>query len=83
MPSIVRFDLAVVELPDTHPAAHLGRKVPVYGYCIQHPDGPILVDTGVGFGNEFIDDLYRPQRQVLGELLDRAGPSTFYSQAAE
>ena len=73
MPSILRLDLAVVELPATHPAAALGRSVPVYGYCIQHPDGPILVDTGVGFGNEFIDELYQPQRQVLGELLCRAG----------
>ncbi|MEM7323678.1 MAG: MBL fold metallo-hydrolase [Actinomycetota bacterium] len=73
MPEILRLDLAVVELPDAHPAAHRGRTVPVYGYCILHPDGPILVDTGVGFGNEFIDQLYNPQRSRLCDLLRRRG----------
>ena len=50
MPAIVRLDLAVVRLPESHPAAPSGGKVPVYGFCILHPDGPILVDTSVGFG---------------------------------
>lgn len=73
MPSILRLDLAVVELPDYHPAAHRGRTVPVYGYCILHPDGPILVDTGVGFGNDLVDELYNPRREILGQLLQQAG----------
>ena len=73
MPPILRLDLATVELPEAHPAAHRGRTVPVYGYCILHPDGPILVDTGVGFGNEFIDELYKPQRERLGDLLGQCG----------
>ena len=73
MPSIVRLDLAVVRLPASHPAAALGAKVPVYGFCILHPDGPILVDTGVGFGNQFIDDLYEPERARLSELLEHVG----------
>ena len=73
MPAIVRLDLAVVRLPGFHPAAPSGARVPVYGFCILHPDGPILVDTGVGFGNQFIDDLYEPERAVLAELLDRVG----------
>ena len=73
MPTIVRLDLAVVHLPDTHPAAPLGARIPVYGFCILHPDGLILVDTGVGFANAFIDDLYQPERAVLAELLDRVG----------
>ncbi len=47
--------------------------MPVYGYCILHPDGPILVDTGVGFGNELIDQLYNPQRERLGDVLWRCG----------
>ena len=64
MPAIVRLDLAVVRLPESHPAAPSGGKVPVYGFCILHPDGPILVDTGVGFGNQFIDDLYEPERAM-------------------
>lgn len=72
MPLIVRLDLAEVRLPESHPAAVDGR-VPVYGFCVLHPDGPILVDTGVGFGNEFIDEVYRPERAVLAEVLDRSG----------
>lgn len=66
MPAIVRLNLAVVRLPASHPAASLGTRVPVYGFCILHPDGPILVDTGVGFGNELIDDLYEPVPRSSG-----------------
>lgn len=72
MPVIVRLNLAEVQLPASHPAASEGR-VPVYGFCVLHPEGPILVDTGVGFGNEFIDELYRPARAILAEVLDRVG----------
>ena len=75
MPTIVRLDLASVLLPDHHPAASRGRSVPVFGYCILHPDGPILVDTGVGYGNEFIDELYQPDRKDLGMVLAQVGVS--------
>ncbi len=37
------------------------------------PDGPILVDTGVGFGNQFIDDLYQPTRATLKDALAAHG----------
>jgi N-acyl homoserine lactone hydrolase len=73
MPRIERLDLARVELPANHPAAELGPSVNVYGFLIDHPDGVILVDTGVGFGNKFIDDLYRPSRTEVGGLLTRLG----------
>ena len=73
LPRIERLDLATVTLPADHPAADLGRSVAVHGFLIDHPDGAILVDTGVGFGNAFVDDLYRPSRAELGELLARVG----------
>lgn len=73
LPRIHRLDLARVTLPVGHPAAELGRSIAVYGFLIEHPDGQILVDTGVGFGNEFIDELYQPSRVQLGELLDQLG----------
>lgn len=73
MPAITILDLAIVELPESHPAAELGLSVDVHGFLIEHPDGAILVDTGVGFGNDFIDELYHPSRVELGELLDRLG----------
>ena len=73
LPRIERLDLATVELPIDHPAAGLGRSVAVHGFLIDHPDGPILVDTGVGFGNELIDELYQPTRADLGERLAQVG----------
>jgi len=72
LPRIERLDLATVELPDGHPAAALGRTVPVYGYLIDHPDGPLVVDTGVG-AHEVIERLYRPTRTGLSEALGAVG----------
>jgi N-acyl homoserine lactone hydrolase len=69
LPLIHRLDLASLELPAAHPAADLGRTVAVHGFLVEHPDGAILVDTGVGYGNAFIDELYQPSRVELGELL--------------
>jgi N-acyl homoserine lactone hydrolase len=73
LPRIEQLDLATLELPAEHPAADLGRSVAVHGFLIDHPDGAILVDTGVGFGNAFIDELYQPSRAALGEVLALAG----------
>lgn len=73
LPTVHRLDLATVELPDAHPAASEGRSVPVYGYVIDHPDGPIVVDTGVGYGNAFIDQAYQPARTGLVEALNTCG----------
>lgn len=73
LPRVTRLDLAMVELPASHPGAIQGRAVPVHGFLIHHPDGAILVDSGVGFGNDFIDELYRPSRVVLESLLGGLG----------
>lgn len=73
LPRITQLDLAFVELPDTHPAASLSRTIPVHGFLVHHPDGAILVDTGVGLGNEFIDNLYRPTRTSLEVALAAHG----------
>ncbi|MEO7571682.1 MAG: MBL fold metallo-hydrolase [Acidimicrobiales bacterium] len=56
----------------TRPAGS-GRTVPVHGFLIHHPDWPILVDTGVGFGNEFIDEVYRPACTELEVALAEHG----------
>jgi hypothetical protein len=61
LPRIERLDLAVITLPDWHPEATNQPTAPVYGYVIVHPDGPIVFDTGVGFGNDFIDEVYEPE----------------------
>ncbi len=69
LPRGTQLDLATVELPGSHPAAIQERVVPVHGFLIHHPDGMILVDSGVRFGNAFIDELYRPSRAVLEAVL--------------
>jgi N-acyl homoserine lactone hydrolase len=73
MPRISQLHLASVELPTTHPAADLGHTGPVHGFLIDHPDGPILFDTGVGFDNRFIDDLYDPTRVAIDVALSECG----------
>jgi N-acyl homoserine lactone hydrolase len=69
LPRIARLDLATIELPAEHPAADLGRTVPVHGFLIDHPDGAILVDTGVGYGNAYIDEVFEPSRVELAVSL--------------
>ena len=73
LPKVTVLHLAQVRLPESHPAATFGSLVPVYGFAIGHPDGTILVDTGVGHGSAVIDELYQPERTGLDECLVRLG----------
>jgi hypothetical protein len=62
MPVIARMLLAVVEaVPVEHPAHITFEPFPVFGWVVRHPDGPIVVDTGVGIGNADIDGWYQPR----------------------
>ncbi len=45
----------------------------MFAYLVRHPDGPVLVDTGVGGGHEGIDKLYQPVCTPLADTLDEAG----------
>lgn len=63
--------LADLTLPDFHPLA--GQPCVVNAFLIRHPEGPVLVDTGVGTGSELIDRLYRPERRPLEEALSAHG----------
>lgn len=42
---------------------------PVFAYLVLDPAGPLLIDTGVGTGNEVIDALYSPVHHDLGQAL--------------
>jgi N-acyl homoserine lactone hydrolase len=55
---IVPLHLATVTFPGFHPLA--GEQGVVRGFVIRHESGPILFDTGVGFGNANIDRWYQP-----------------------
>jgi N-acyl homoserine lactone hydrolase len=66
---VIPLHLADVTYPSSHPLA--GQDGPVFGFAIRHPDGIVLVDTGVGEGNEWIETNYRPRaRDVRGALTD-------------
>lgn len=49
-----------------------GEKVVVCGYLIDHPDGLVLLDTGIAEGNAEVDELYHPVRRPLDEALATA-----------
>ncbi len=53
---IRRLHYTDVTAPPWHPRA--GDMGPVYGYFVEHPDGPILFDTGVGRGRPDLDELF-------------------------
>ncbi len=53
---IRRLHFTDVTAPPFHPRA--GDVTPVYGYVVDHPDGPILFDTGVGTGRADLDEMF-------------------------
>lgn len=73
MPQIERLHLADLLLPEGHPAAIEGRAAVVFGFVIDHPDGAIVVDTGIGRGNEFIDQAYSPTVRDLDAAISEVG----------
>ncbi len=76
LPLVDRLTLATVtSVPEWHPEHDTFTPFPVHAWVIRHPDGVILVDTGVGLGNGLIDDWYHPQATVLTAALDVVGLS--------
>jgi len=73
LPRIERLHLSDLVLPDGHPEARGDRRAVVFGFVIDHPDGAIVVDTGVGLGNDFIDQAYSPTVWDLDKMLAKAG----------
>jgi N-acyl homoserine lactone hydrolase len=73
MPRIERLHLADLVLPDWHPAAQHDQRAVVFGFLIDHPDGAIVVDTGVGRSHAFIDEMYAPTVVDLDQALVKVG----------
>ena len=67
---VIPIHLADVTYPESHPLA--GRDGPVLAFAIRHPDGLVLVDTGVGEGNAWIEENYRPRSRDVREALTAA-----------
>ena len=74
LPQIDRLVLATVTtVPEWHPQHATFEPFPVHAWLIRHPGGPILVDTGVGLGNEVIDKWYHPHTTPLLDALAGVG----------
>jgi N-acyl homoserine lactone hydrolase len=67
---VIPLHLADVTYPSMHPLA--GEVGPVLAFAIRHPDGIVLVDTGIGEGNAWIDEHYKPRRREVREALTAA-----------
>lgn len=63
--------LSEVSLPEHHPRA--GPRCVVFGFLVDHPHGPVLVDTGVGVGHPTIDRLFTPTHHSLDRALAARG----------
>jgi glyoxylase-like metal-dependent hydrolase (beta-lactamase superfamily II) len=69
-PSIERLTLArVTAVPDWHPARATFEPFPVHAWVVRYRDEVILVDTGIGTGNQAIDEWYRPEVVSLRDAL--------------
>ena len=67
-----------LHLTDVTPAPNLPwtrPTFPVFAYLVLHPTRPILIDTGVGIGNAFIDELYSPVHHDIDVALGSHGVS--------
>jgi glyoxylase-like metal-dependent hydrolase (beta-lactamase superfamily II) len=62
--------MADVTYPEGHPLA--GTTGPVNAFAIRLPDGIVLVDTGIGSGNDWIDLHYQPHGRAVGDALRSA-----------
>jgi N-acyl homoserine lactone hydrolase len=74
MPRIDVLELARVEaVPEFHPEYHRFVPFPVNAFLIHHPDGVIVVDTGIGYDSDLIDALYPHTSVALLDELHRCG----------
>lgn len=67
VPEVRPLPLGLVTTPDWHPLPE--QDIPIRAFLVLHEDGPLLIDTGVGVGSEFIERQYQPQlASVEGQL---------------
>lgn len=74
LPQVDRLVLATVtSVPEWHPEHGTFEPFPVHAWVIRHPDGALLVDTGVGLDNGLIDEWYKPRSTTLTAALGAIG----------
>ncbi|BCJ42530.1 hypothetical protein GCM10010168_07280 [Actinoplanes ianthinogenes] len=70
--AVRRVDFGYFVRPAEETGTGAPRAEPCLGYLIDHPEGAILVDTGMGHAPG-VDAHYRPRRVPLGSALRAAG----------
>jgi N-acyl homoserine lactone hydrolase len=66
---VIPLHLSDVVYPPEHPLA--GQSGPVMGFLVRHPDGLLLVDTGIGFGDPWVDANYKPNSWNIKDAIYR------------
>ena len=76
MYSIHRLHLATVHLSGQYnPPSFEDTRISVFGYLVLSDQLAMVVDTGIGVGNEYIDRTFAPERCSLQEQLGELGLS--------
>jgi N-acyl homoserine lactone hydrolase len=70
--TVRRVDFGYFVRPSTETGTGVPRVEPCLGYLVDHPDGLVLVDTGMG-SHPDVDARYRPHRRGLDAALAGAG----------
>jgi N-acyl homoserine lactone hydrolase len=77
LPPIEQLAVArVTQVPEWHPEHATFEPFPVHVWLVRHPDGPVLVDTGIGPGHALVDAWYRPEVIPLHQALAAVGVGT-------
>ncbi|MGI9092139.1 MAG: N-acyl homoserine lactonase family protein [Mycobacteriales bacterium] len=67
-----RLDFGYFVRPRDETASGSARVEPCLGYVVEHPEGLLLMDTGIGSHPE-VDEHYRPRRRSLSAALADVG----------
>ena len=67
-------------IPDWYGDA-VGDSFDVHIFVIHHPDGSIVIDAGIGRGDELINELYAPQTVDIADALGSCGVDLTQVQA--
>jgi N-acyl homoserine lactone hydrolase len=70
--TVQRVDFGYFIRPAAETGTGAARAEPCLGYLVRHPDGVVLLDTGMG-AHPDVDAHYRPRRRDLGTALAGAG----------
>ncbi len=71
-PLVETLHLGSVRLPDSHPRAAAGTCT-IDGFLIHHPDGPVLVNTGVAEDHPVINEMYEPTAVSIIDAVNAVG----------